>query len=42
MLFAHRCRYMAEAKAQELDDVYDKILGQLVTMISEPEKWTIH
>jgi four helix bundle protein len=42
MLFAQRCRYLAEAKAQELDDVYDKILGQLVTMISEPEKWTIH
>ncbi len=42
MQFATRCRYMPEAKAKELDDTYDKILGQLVTMISEPEKWTIH
>jgi len=42
MQFAVRCRYMSEAKAKELDDTYDKILGQLVTMISEREKWTIH
>jgi four helix bundle protein len=42
MQFAVRCCYMTEAKAKELDDTYDKILGQLVNMISEPEKWTIH
>jgi four helix bundle protein len=42
MQFAVRCRYMSEAKAKELDETYDKILGQLVSMISEPEKWTIH
>ena len=29
------------AKAQELDATYDKILGQLVKMISEPQKWVI-
>ena len=40
--FARRCRYMTEAEVAELDDEYDKILGQLVRMISEPEKWTIH
>ncbi len=39
--FARRCRYMTEAEVAELDDEYDKILGQLVRMISEPEKWTI-
>ncbi len=39
--FARRSRYMVEAEVAELHDEYDKILGQLVRMISEPEKWTI-
>jgi four helix bundle protein len=39
--FAQRFGYMTEAKVQELDDTYDKILGQLVRMISEPEKWIL-
>ena len=39
--FAQRCGYFTDAKAQELDDNYDKILGQLVKMISEPQKWVI-
>jgi len=25
-----------------LDDTYDKILGQLVRMLAEPDKWSIH
>jgi len=32
---------MSDTEAQELDDVYDKTIGQLVRMISEPEQWTI-
>jgi four helix bundle protein len=39
--FAQRFGYLTEAKVQELDDTYDKILGQLVKMISEPEKWIL-
>ena len=39
--FASRCGYMEESVSQELDECYDKILGQLVVMISDPEKWTI-
>ncbi|MCI0488635.1 MAG: four helix bundle protein [Blastocatellia bacterium] len=39
--FARRCGYITEAEARELDEAYDKILGQLVRMISEPEQWTI-
>ena len=39
--FARRCRYMTDVEAAELDDEYDKILGQLVRMITEPDKWTI-
>ena len=38
---ARRCRYMTEVEAAQLDDEYDKILGQLVRMITEPDKWTI-
>lgn len=40
--FARRCGYLTEAEATELDEAYDAILGQLVRMIMEPEKWTIH
>ena len=39
--FARRCGYITEAEARELDDVYDKILGQIVRMIAEPGQWTI-
>ena len=39
--FACRCHYMQEGAAEELDDTYDKILGQLVKMISHPQQWTI-
>jgi len=39
--FAYRCGYLIQAEAQELDEVYDQILGQLVRMVSEPERWTI-
>lgn len=40
--FACRCGYMTDAQTQELDEVYDKVLGQLVRMISDSEQWTIH
>ena len=39
--FAHRCGYLTNGQAEELDDIYDKILGQLVRMISKPEQWII-
>lgn len=39
--FAHRCRYMEQDDFDQLDDTYDKILGQLVRMLSEPGKWSI-
>ena len=40
--FASRCRYIRESEREELDDTYDKILGQLVRMIDHPDQWTIH
>jgi four helix bundle protein len=39
---AWRCRYIRESERDELDDTYDKILGQLVRMIDHPDQWTIH
>jgi four helix bundle protein len=39
--FAVHCKYINSQAFDELDTKYDLILGQLVRMISEPEKWTI-
>ena len=39
--FANRCGYLSEDDTTELNDTYDKILGQLVRMASEPDQWTI-
>ena len=39
--FARRCNYLTELDAQELDEIYDRILGQLVTMISNHEQWIV-
>jgi len=39
--FAARCGYMTKTLADEMDETYDKIIGQLVKMISNPEQWTI-
>jgi len=34
--------YLTAAEFHRLDDVYDKILAQLVTMAEHPDKWTTH
>jgi len=39
--FAHRCGYLDQTSAEELDQCYDKIIGQVVTMIGDPNKWLI-
>jgi len=39
--FAHKCRYISQAEFERLDDVYDKIVAQLVKMLSHPGKWRI-
>jgi len=39
--FAFRCCYVTDSEASRLDDVYDKVIGQLVRMISNPDRWTI-
>jgi len=39
--FSLRCKYISEQKFSDLDSRYDLVIGQLVKMISEPQKWTI-
>ena len=39
--FAWHCGYISKEIFYELDDAYDKILGQLVQMASHPEQWAI-
>ena len=39
--FALASKYIAQEVFEELDLSYDLILGQLVKMHSEPEKWTV-
>jgi len=38
---ALRCEYISRTEADELDQTYDGIIGQLVRMIEHPEQWSI-
>ena len=39
--FSDHCKYINQQTVNDLDAKYDLILGQLVRMIREPEKWVI-
>lgn len=39
--FARRCKYLTDTVALHLDEEYDHIIAQIVTMIDNPEKWII-
>src|SRR5882762_5729862 len=39
--FAFRHGYISDAEFQEIDNAYERVLGQLVRMIDHPEKWVI-
>jgi four helix bundle protein len=39
--FAKRCGYLSVEAASELDNVYHRVLGQLVTMISSAARWAV-
>jgi four helix bundle protein len=39
--FALRCQYLDKDQFEELDHIYDNIIGRLVRMLSEPGQWTI-
>jgi four helix bundle protein len=38
---AWRSGYLTEAQFREIDDAYDHIMGQIVKMADQPEKWLI-
>ena len=38
---AHRCEYVTEKEAMQLDAKCNHIIAQIVRMIAEPEKWLI-
>jgi four helix bundle protein len=38
---ALRCGYINQKAANELDEAYEQIIGQIVTMIQQPQKWTL-
>ncbi len=39
--FALRCKYITESAAEYFQAAYDEILGQIVKMIEEAERWII-
>lgn len=39
--FSLSCNYLEKKNCQRLNEVYDEILGKLVKMRTNPEKWTI-
>lgn len=39
--FARRCGYLTEEKCSELDTDYEQIMGQIVKMIIDADKWLI-
>ena len=38
---AKRCSYLDAESVQEIDEKYERILGQLVVMANQPERWTV-
>jgi four helix bundle protein len=39
--FARQCNYLDDNACQDLDSAYDQIMGQLVKMMNQPDKWLI-
>jgi hypothetical protein len=37
--FSLSCKYITKIEHQDLDEAYDNILGKLVNMSLNPEKW---
>jgi four helix bundle protein len=39
--FARQCNYLDDDACKDLDSAYDQIMGQLVKMMNQPDKWLI-
>ena len=38
---AYKCGYISKELFDELDQIYERVLGMLVKMIEHPDHWTI-
>jgi four helix bundle protein len=38
--FAHSCTYITQQECNELNNIYDHIIGKLVNMSLQPENWS--
>ena len=38
--FAYSCTYITQQECNELNDIYDHIIGKLVNMSLQPENWS--
>jgi len=38
--FSMRCQYIDDSTAQKLNNTYEQIIGKLVNMALQPEKWS--
>jgi four helix bundle protein len=41
LFYANACGYLSKEIADSLKDDYDKIIGKLVTMMSNPDNWIL-
>ena len=41
MEFAYACKYIEKEEMERIFNKYDKIIGQIVRMIHDPDKWLI-
>ncbi len=39
--FSRRCGYLNAPKCHELNEAYEQIIGQIITMIVKADKWLI-
>lgn len=39
--FSHECKYLSVETKNKLCDDYSKIIGKLIIMCNQPEKWTL-
>ena len=39
--FSWECNYLSEEECYNLDKAYDRVIGKLVKMRNQPEKWNI-
>lgn len=41
LMFALECQYLTKQEAEEMNELYEKIIPKIVTMINNPEPWLV-